>query len=107
MAYFDTVQEVKLFVDLKSKYLMINLEMVGVERFELPALWSQTRCATRLRYTPTVFSYPHSSVFSSLLNSQRQFYFTFLASGKALMTFKRQHQLRIWLNTNFASNPTI
>ncbi len=28
--------------------------MVGVERFELPALWSQTRCATRLRYTPTV-----------------------------------------------------
>jgi hypothetical protein len=27
--------------------------MVGVERFELPTLWSQTRCATRLRYTPT------------------------------------------------------
>src|SRR5690349_16738558 len=27
-------------------------EMVGVERFELPTLWSQTRCATRLRYTP-------------------------------------------------------
>lgn len=26
--------------------------MVGVERFELPTLWSQTRCATRLRYTP-------------------------------------------------------
>jgi hypothetical protein len=27
-------------------------EMVGVERFELPTLWSQTRCATSLRYTP-------------------------------------------------------
>ncbi len=27
-------------------------EMVGVEKFELPTLWSQTRCATRLRYTP-------------------------------------------------------
>jgi hypothetical protein len=27
--------------------------MVGVERFELPTLWSQTRCATRLRYTPS------------------------------------------------------
>ena len=26
--------------------------MVGVERFELPTLWSQTRCATRLRYAP-------------------------------------------------------
>ena len=27
-------------------------EMVGAERFELPTLWSQTRCATRLRYAP-------------------------------------------------------
>jgi hypothetical protein len=30
-----------------------------VERFELPALWSQTRCATRLRYTPTAPVYTH------------------------------------------------
>lgn len=29
-----------------------KMRMVGVERFELPTLWSQTRCATRLRYTP-------------------------------------------------------
>src|SRR5688500_19496724 len=27
--------------------------MVGAEGFEPPALWSQTRCATRLRYAPT------------------------------------------------------
>ncbi len=27
--------------------------MVGVEGFEPPTLWSQTRCATKLRYTPT------------------------------------------------------
>ena len=26
--------------------------LVGVERFELPTSWSQTRRATRLRYTP-------------------------------------------------------
>ena len=26
--------------------------VVGVERFELPTSWSQTRRATRLRYTP-------------------------------------------------------
>ena len=26
--------------------------MVGVEGFEPPTTWSQTRCATRLRYTP-------------------------------------------------------
>ena len=26
--------------------------MVGVRGFEPPTLWSQTRCATRLRYTP-------------------------------------------------------
>ena len=28
-------------------------ELVGVERFELPTSWSQTRRATRLRYTPS------------------------------------------------------
>ena len=28
--------------------------MVGVERFELPTPWTQTKCATRLRYTPTL-----------------------------------------------------
>lgn len=27
-------------------------DLVGVERFELPTSWSQTRSATRLRYTP-------------------------------------------------------
>ena len=27
--------------------------MVGAERFELPTLCSQNRCATRLRYAPT------------------------------------------------------
>ena len=31
----------------------VNFEVVGAERFELPTLWSQTRCATRLRYAPT------------------------------------------------------
>ena len=29
-------------------------EWVGVRGFEPPTTWSQTRCATRLRYTPTV-----------------------------------------------------
>ena len=31
--------------------------MVGAERFELPTLCSQSRCATRLRYAPTLQSY--------------------------------------------------
>ena len=31
--------------------------MVSVERFELPTLWSQTRCATRLRYTELKFGW--------------------------------------------------
>ncbi len=30
----------------------VSLIMVGVEGFEPPTLWSQTRCATKLRYTP-------------------------------------------------------
>ena len=29
-------------------------KVVGAEGFEPPTLWSQTRCATRLRYAPTV-----------------------------------------------------
>ena len=28
--------------------------MVGAEGFEPPTLWSQTRCATGLRYAPTL-----------------------------------------------------
>jgi hypothetical protein len=36
----------------KYRAFNVNSSMVGVERFELPTLWSQTRCATRLRYTP-------------------------------------------------------
>jgi hypothetical protein len=31
--------------------------MVGAERFELPTLCSQSRCATRLRYAPTCSVY--------------------------------------------------
>ena len=29
--------------------------VVGEEGFEPPTLWSQTRCATKLRYSPTKF----------------------------------------------------
>ncbi len=29
------------------------LIVVGEEGFEPPTLWSQTRCATKLRYSPT------------------------------------------------------
>ena len=32
-------------------------EVVGVERFELPTSCSQSRRATRLRYTPKIFTY--------------------------------------------------
>ena len=32
--------------------LMRDFEVVGAERFELPTLCSQNRCATRLRYAP-------------------------------------------------------
>ena len=35
--------------------------MVGAEGFEPPTLWSQTRCATRLRYAPTFPVYRISS----------------------------------------------
>src|SRR5918993_710324 len=34
-------------------------KVVGAEGFEPPTLWSQTRCATRLRYAPTPFIILH------------------------------------------------
>ncbi len=36
-------------------------ELVGAEGFEPPTLWSQTRCATRLRYAPTPPIIPRQS----------------------------------------------
>ncbi len=36
-----------------TKYALHYLKVVGEEGFEPPTLWSQTRCATKLRYSPT------------------------------------------------------
>ena len=44
--------ELKTF-SLNANYLKNKL--VGEIGFEPTTLWSQTRCATRLRYSPTVF----------------------------------------------------
>ena len=35
--------------------LQTHQKVVGAEGFEPPTLWSQTRCATKLRYAPTIF----------------------------------------------------
>jgi hypothetical protein len=40
---------------MRHKLLIL---LVGAEGFEPPTLWSQTRCATRLRYAPTKLVYP-------------------------------------------------
>ena len=43
----------------KNKQAPANAEaknMVGEEGFEPPTLWSQTRCATKLRYSPSIGS---------------------------------------------------
>ncbi len=44
-----------LFTDFVSNGIFIPLLeiVVGEEGFEPPTLWSQTRCATKLRYSPT------------------------------------------------------
>ncbi len=36
-----------------AKLLILLSILVGAAGFELATLWSQTRCATRLRYAPT------------------------------------------------------
>ena len=35
--------------------MSLDLILVGAEGFEPPALCSQSRCATRLRYAPTLY----------------------------------------------------
>ena len=40
---------------LQTFNLKILKILVGVAGFEPATLWSQTRCATRLRYTPKTF----------------------------------------------------
>ena len=46
------------------------LIVVGEEGFEPPTLWSQTRCATKLRYSPTMFrlTRPRSLIKDNLNN---------------------------------------
>ena len=39
-----------------ERYFKTPIKMVGVERFELPTSCSQSRRATRLRYTPNTAS---------------------------------------------------
>jgi hypothetical protein len=41
-------------------FLLRLLNMVGEEGFEPPTLWSQTRCATKLRYSPILTLFEHS-----------------------------------------------
>ena len=36
--------------------LVLSIKMVGAAGFEPATLWSQTRCATRLRYAPNLFT---------------------------------------------------
>ena len=46
--------------------------MVGVAGFEPATLWSQTRCATRLRYTPEVVLLQYLSNISKYKDSQNE-----------------------------------
>ena len=50
--------------------------MVGEEGFEPPTLWSQTRCATKLRYSPNIGSYTlHNEGVSYLFLGFKQAFF--------------------------------
>ena len=48
--HVDTIQAAyKIMIQMVYSYFL-----VGAARFELATLWSQTRCATRLRYAPNM-----------------------------------------------------
>ena len=42
------------FENEKAKGKALAFTVVGAKGFEPSTLWSQTRCATRLRYAPTL-----------------------------------------------------
>ena len=46
--------------------------MVGVAGFEPATLWSQTRCATRLRYTPSELLIQHLLIISKYKDYQNK-----------------------------------
>ncbi len=53
-----------------SQHMLLQLELVGPRGFEPPTTWSQTRCATRLRYGPTM---PERSVWRDRRNGRSEF----------------------------------
>ena len=56
-ALINNAERLKLFYRRKktASFDTVFLMVVGEEGFEPPTLWSQTRCATKLRYSPTMF----------------------------------------------------
>ena len=53
MLYPDELRA-QMLVPGVTMHLLIKRELVGVEGFEPPTPCSQSRCATRLRYTPHI-----------------------------------------------------
>ena len=47
-----TIPLVYTYLSVVFERLLLSIKMVGVQGFEPWTPWSQTRCATRLRYTP-------------------------------------------------------
>ena len=43
---------IEIIIILSSRYACKAKNFIGRARFELATLWSQTRCATKLRYRP-------------------------------------------------------
>ena len=57
LLYFEFIHQIKSFKNLI--YFCFFHKMVGAAGFEPATLWSQTRCATRLRYAPMVVFIQH------------------------------------------------
>ncbi len=62
--------------------------MVGEEGFEPPTLWSQTRCATKLRYSPERWVY-----YSLCLEAQPLWLYFLCKSARLLKSSALQRKL--------------
>lgn len=70
---------------MQRHHLRASQNLVSHEGFEPPTLWSQTRCATRLRYTPMFNSVINLN--TALLSRGAHHTTEFLAVNNNLLTY--------------------
>jgi predicted Zn finger-like uncharacterized protein len=79
--------------------------MVGVAGFEPATLWSQTRCATRLRYTPNDVLIQHILIFSKHKQHLKRAFFNEYVIYKSMIISCEKCQKNFEVQSKLIPNP--